>query len=54
MQDLVSKINSLCDAFKVDAEKAINGNKTAGQRARKTSNELTKLFKEFRKVSLAN
>ena len=49
---MVEKIKALCDAFVADAEKAEGGNKAAGARARKASLELTKLFKEFRKVSL--
>lgn len=49
---MIEKINSLFEAFKVDAEKSINGNKSAGARARKTSLAIEKAMKEFRKESL--
>ena len=53
MKQLVEKINALCDAFKVDAEKAVNGNKAAAARCRKVTLDLEKLGKEFRKASIA-
>lgn len=53
MKELVSKINALCDAFKVDSEKALSGNKAAAARCRKTTLELEKLGKQFRKASIA-
>lgn len=53
MKELVVKINALCDAFKADAEKAVNGNKAAAARCRKATLELEKLGKEFRKVSIS-
>ena len=34
------------------AAQSVHGNKTAGQRARKASLELSKLLKEFRRVSV--
>lgn len=53
MKDLIAKINAEIETFKVDAElQAEKGNKAAGTRARKATLELTKLMKEFRKVSL--
>ena len=53
MNELIEKINASFEALKVDAELQIeNGNKAAGTRARKTSLELEKLLKEFRKASL--
>jgi len=53
MKDLVSKIEAEFEAFKKDANAQVeSGNKAAGTRARKSSLELTKLFKDFRKVSL--
>lgn len=53
MKELIEKINAEFEAFKVDAElQAEKGNKAAGTRARKSTLELTKLLKEFRKVSL--
>lgn len=53
MKELVVKINALCEAFKADSEKALNGNKAAAARCRKTTLELEKLGKEFRKASIA-
>lgn len=51
--ELVSKIQEVYATFSTDAALQIEkGNKAAGTRARKTSLELEKLMKEFRKVSL--
>lgn len=53
MKALVEKINASANAFAADAAKQLeNNNKAAGTRARKTSLELEKLLKEFRKVSV--
>ena len=53
MNELIEKINAGIEAFKADAElQSEKGNKAAGTRARKTSLELEKLLKEFRKASL--
>ncbi|TVP47353.1 MAG: histone H1 [Mongoliibacter sp.] len=53
MESLLEKINAEFDSFKTAAEQqAEKGNKAAGTRARKATLELTKLMKEFRKVSL--
>lgn len=52
MEELVKQINEIIEAFRSDAQRALKGSKAAGQRARKVSNELTKLLKDFRKVSL--
>lgn len=52
MESLIKKINEQIEAFKVNAEKRAKGNKAAGVRARKASIELTKLFKEFRSMSV--
>jgi len=52
MKELVEKINALCAAFGVDAQKNLDGNKAAGARARKASLELEKALKEFRKASV--
>lgn len=53
MNDLVKNIEELLAAFVKDANLQLEkNNKAAGMRARKTSLELTKLFKEFRKASL--
>ena len=52
MKDLVSKINALCEEFRVNAEKNVAGNKAAGVRARKISLELGERLKEYRKESV--
>ena len=54
MKDLIGKIATEFETFKADAElQTEKGNKSAGTRARKASQELEKLLKEFRKSSLA-
>lgn len=51
---MVNKINELFNAFIEDATKAKEkGNHSAGVRARKTSLEIEKLLKEFRKESIS-
>jgi hypothetical protein len=53
MEELVSKIKAEFDALTTDAKLQIEkGNKAAGTRARKSSLDLEKLLKEFRKASL--
>ena len=53
MENLLKEIQEKLDAFVKDAEAQVEkGNKAAGTRARKTSRELTKLFKEFLKQSI--
>ena len=53
MEELMAKINASIEAFKTDANLQIEkGNKAAGTRARKAALELSKLLKEFRKVSV--
>ncbi|MFV0305580.1 MAG: histone H1 [Moheibacter sp.] len=53
MKKLVDQINSEFETFSKEAEAQIEkGNKAAGTRARKSALELSKLFKEFRKVSV--
>lgn len=53
MKDLLTKINTEIDAFKREAEAQIEkGNKAAGARARKSALEISKMMKEFRKVSI--
>ena len=53
MQELINIIDAEIKAFQADATlQAEKGNKAAGTRARKSALELTKLFKEFRKVSV--
>ncbi len=53
MKELVEKINALCAAFAIDSQKNVEGNKAAGARARKTSLEIEKALKEYRKASVA-
>lgn len=53
MKELIEKINAEFAAFSKEAEQqAEKGNKAAGTRARKSALELSKLFKDFRKVSV--
>ena len=53
MKELVEKINTEFEAFTKEAASFIdNGVKAAGPRARKSTLELEKLLKEFRKVSI--
>lgn len=52
IQEMVKEIETLCNDFMVDAKNNLNGNKTAGRRARKTTQRLTQLFKEYRKETI--
>lgn len=53
MKDLVAKINAEIETFKAESESLVEkGVKVAGARARKSSLEIEKLLKEFRKVSV--
>ncbi len=53
MKDLVSKIQTEFDTFMSEATAQVEkGNKAAGTRARKSAMELSKMMKEFRKVSV--
>lgn len=52
MNELVEKINAEIETFKKESESHLGGVKAAGARARKSTLELEKLFKEFRKVSI--
>lgn len=52
MKALIKKIRQTIHGLMHDLEKFEQGNKTAGQRARKASLELEKLLKEFRKRSV--
>ncbi|KLT69302.1 MULTISPECIES: histone H1 [Flavobacterium] len=53
MNDLLVKINAEIDTFKAEAEALTEkGVKAAGPRARKSTLEIEKLLKEFRKVSI--
>jgi len=54
MKEIFAKINEAFASFKNDAEKQIaSGNNAAGTRARKSSLEIEKMMKDFRKASLA-
>jgi hypothetical protein len=53
MEELLGKIKVEFEAFAKDADLQVEkGNKAAGTRARKTSLDLEKLLKGFRKASL--
>ena len=53
MKELIEKINAEFEAFYKEAEQqAEKGNKAAGTRARKSALELSKMFKDFRKISV--
>ncbi|MCD9856002.1 histone H1 [Epilithonimonas sp. JDS] len=53
MKELIEKISAEFEAFSNEAnQQSEKGNKAAGTRARKSALELSKLFKEFRKVSV--
>ncbi len=53
MKELVAKIQAEYENFAVNAQaQAEKNNKAAGTRARKSALELSKLMKEFRKVSV--
>lgn len=53
MKNLVEKINAEYEVFVSNANAQVEkGNKAAGTRARKAALELSKLMKEFRKVSV--
>lgn len=52
MKELLAKIKASMIRFTDEAGKAADGNKSAGARSRKESTELTKLFKEWRKISV--
>ncbi|MFV0468248.1 MAG: histone H1 [Dysgonomonas sp.] len=53
MKNLVGNLSQLFAVFSKDANNQMeNGNKAAGQRARKVSLEIEKALKEFRKVSI--
>ncbi len=53
MKELVEKIHAEFEAFSKEAAQQVEkGNKAAGTRARKSALELSKLMKDFRKVSV--
>jgi len=53
MKELVEKINAEIAEFQKNAEAQVTkGNKAAGTRARKNALNISKLMKDFRKVSV--
>ena len=52
MEELQKEITEQIALFIKEADKNLAGNKAAGQRARKATLELTKLFKEYRRESI--
>ena len=53
MKATVEQINAQIEVFVKNSEaQMVKGNKAAGTRARKAALELSKLMKEFRKVSI--
>ena len=52
MKELIKNIEEKVSAFTTDLTKSGEGNKAASARARKTSLELEKLFKQYRKESI--
>ncbi|MFI3248588.1 MAG: histone H1 [Rikenellaceae bacterium] len=53
MENLLSQIKEQMDVFTVNADaQATKNNKAAGTRARKAALEVSKLMKEFRKISV--
>lgn len=53
MKKLVDQINAEIAAFQKNAEaQIVKGNKAAGTRARKAALNISKLMKDFRKVSV--
>ncbi len=53
MEQLLAQIDAQVEEFKANAEAQVTkGNKAAGTRARKAALEISKLMKEFRKVSV--
>jgi len=52
MEQILETIISEMEEFKENADKRVNGNKTAGQRSRIISLSIEKHLKEWRKASL--
>ncbi len=53
MQELLSKITTEIEKFAAESSAQVEkGNKAAGTRARKSALELSKLLKDFRKLSV--
>ena len=53
MKDICAKIEGKISEFLQDMQSNVNnGNKAAGRRARKSSLEIEKMLKEYRKLSI--
>jgi len=53
MEKLLKNVTGLFNDFRIDAQqRALKGNKAAGARSRKTSLDIEKLLKEWRKLSV--
>lgn len=52
MEELIKSIETKIDEYKKHLADYAKGSKAAGARARKTTKELEKMFKEFRKQSI--
>lgn len=52
VSELAAEIKSSIESFTEDMNKAVEGNKAAGQRSRKQSLAIDKLLKEWRKLSV--
>lgn len=52
LKEITENLQALFTEFSENVGKQLNGNKAAGQRARKQSLAIEKALKEFRKVSI--
>lgn len=52
INDLIFEIKKLSEEFMVEATNNAKGNKVAGRRARKISQALTKMFKDYRSLTI--
>ena len=52
IETLVKEIETLSATFATEANANLGGNKAAGRRARKATFALTKLFKEYRTLTV--
>jgi hypothetical protein len=52
INDLIFEIKKLSEEFVVEATNNAKGNKAAGRRARKISQALTKMFKDYRSLTI--
>lgn len=52
INDLINEIKNLTEEFMTEATSNVKGNKAAGRRARKATLALTKMFKDYRTLTL--